>query len=170
MSNLQTEFPTSPGVDPSAAARSSSADCLCSCLCLHVSWVPAAHCGGLCFAVCCLLLLLLQVESFWLSDTLPVPPAMAASSKAGSTCASAGHSRTSSIQGLSAAAGQHASSEALAALDAAEEAGGGIAGGSSMSGSSFADPFAAHMDAVQQGRCPLACWWSHGSGYLLWPV
>jgi hypothetical protein len=102
-----------------------------------------------------LLVLLMQVESFWLSDTLPVPATMAASSKAGSTCASVGHSRTSSIQGLAAAAGQHASTEALAALDAApEEAGSGLAGGSSMSGSSFADPFAAHMaDVVQQGRC-----------------
>lgn len=105
--------------------------------------------------------MLLQVESFWLSDTLPVP-AVAASSKAGSTCASAGHSRTSSIQGLPGAA-SHASHEALMGLDtaAAEDAGAGVSaggvlqafGGSSVSGSSYADSFAANLDAAQEGRC-----------------
>lgn len=99
-----------------------------------------------------------QVESFWLSDTLPVPT-IAASSKAGSTCPSAGHSRTSSTQGLPGAAA-HVSQDALAGLDtagdeAASSSAGGVAAahaGSSMSGSSFADPFAANMDAVQEGR------------------
>jgi hypothetical protein len=78
-----------------------------------------------------------------------VPP-MAASSKAGSTCASAGHSRTSSIQGLPFAAASGQEGLGLDAGAAADEA------GSSVSGTSMLDPFAATLDVVQEGGCGLA--------------
>lgn len=54
-----------------------------------------------------------EIESFWLSDMLPVlPGAAAGSSRAGSTSASASHSRTSSMQNLSAIAGSNGNTEA----------------------------------------------------------
>lgn len=90
-----------------------------------------------------------QVESFWLSDTLTVPP-VAASSKAGSTCASAGHSRTSSIQGLPFAAVSGQEGLGLDAGAAGDEA------GSSASGTSMLDPFAATLDVVQEGGSGLS--------------
>jgi hypothetical protein len=103
---------------------------VCACVCFHVPIEP-------------------QVESFWLSDTLTVPP-VAASSKAGSTCASAGHSRTSSIQGLPFAAVSGQEGLGLDAGATADEA------GSSTSGTSMLDPFAATLDVVQEGGYELA--------------
>lgn len=111
---------------------------------------------------------MLQVESFWLSDTLSVPT-VAPSSKAGSTCASAGHSRTSSIQGLPAAvtsAGQEVllgpGSLASAADEGVVVSGGGVSsaghvGGGSISGSSCVDPLAANTDTAQEGELVGSC-------------
>lgn len=134
--------------------------------------------GGLYEFLSCLFLLCChQVESFWLSDTLPVSTA-AASSRAGSTCPSASHSRTSSIQGLpgvaaAAAAATGTSSggqEALLAVAleapggaAADDGsrssaggGGALLAGGSVSGSSGVEAFAGHnADSMQEGELHL---------------
>lgn len=111
-----------------------------------------------------------------MSDTLPVSTA-AASSRAGSTCPSASHSRTSSIQGLPGVAAAAAATGASgggqeALLAAALEAPGGAAAddgsrsytgsggvllaGGSVSGSSGVEAFAGHnVDSTQEGELHL---------------
>ncbi|KAF8071370.1 R06F6.8 [Scenedesmus sp. PABB004] len=62
-----------------------------------------------------------EVDTFWLSDTLPVAPGGAQSSRAGSTSASAAHSRASSMANLAGMGG-----EPHSGAGGAEAGGGGL--------------------------------------------
>jgi hypothetical protein len=71
--------------------------------------------------------LLLQVESFWLSATLAVSAAGASSSRAGSTSASAPQSRSSSMHNLAGLSGSSEAGTAAAAAGVPEAAASGLA-------------------------------------------